>query len=265
MKKVIVVNRVFFRTSYFILFLYIGVCIGMYLGQRSLLYVPSGEMGNPKDYGLDFIERTFTTDDGVQLIAWYKPPKTIKSPFIIYFHGNAKNLSTRATKLKNLASKDAGVLALSYRGYGSSEGSPSEENLYKDARMMMKFANQKSSNIYLYGESLGTGVATQMATEYNVKKLILEAPFTSVGDRAQEIYPWIPVKLLLIDKFDNMSKIKKIGTSLLIIHSADDNVTPITHGKALFAAASEPKESLFINGHGHGINLTPEILDKIFK
>ena len=139
-----------------------------------------------------------------------------------------------------------GVIGLDYRGYGRSEGSPSEQGFYMDARAAIDYASKelsvKPEQMIAYGESIGTGVAVQMATEYPFQGLVLQSPFTSVLQLGKDSYPWLPVEILQLDRFDSLSKIGNIHSPLLVIHGAIDLIVPIKYGKQLFVAAPEPKE-----------------------
>ena len=148
-----------------------------------------------------------------------------------------------------------GVLLLASRGYSGNKGKPSEKNLYIDAESALKWLEEntttKKNNIILYGESLGAGVAVEMATRYTFKSIVLEAPFTSISEMAQKRYKIYPTKLLVLDKFDNLSKINKISTPLLIISGKKDEVVPHSHSIKLFSKANKPKASVFIDEAMH--------------
>lgn len=234
--------------------IYIGACSYLYIFQRSILYHPNQQLEAPEKYSLsDFSAVKITTADNLKITGWYIPAKEGK-PTIMYFHGNAGNLGKRADKFRDFAASGIGILAVSYRGFGDSEGSPSENGLYEDARAAIKYLAEKgleAKDITLYGESLGTGVAVQMALEHNFHAIILEAPYDSIGARAAELYPYAPINLLLKDRFDSISKIAKIHTPLMIIHSKDDEVMPFAHGKKLYDAAVKPKEMHVFENAGH--------------
>jgi fermentation-respiration switch protein FrsA (DUF1100 family) len=237
-----------------LLIAYVLLIVLMYAMQRILLFHPDKQTEAPQAYGLtDFDETFITTADGFKLQIWYRAANA-GFPTIAYFHGNAHNISGRAGIYAALASKGFGVAALSYRGYGKSEGSPSEQGLYADAHAVMSFLKEKNitpDRAALYGESLGTGVAVQMATEYPVSMLILQAPYISVEDRASELYSFVPVKLMIKDKFRSIDKIKNVKAPLVIFHGERDNVIPVKHGRTIFEAASEPKQAFFLPNTNH--------------
>lgn len=236
----------FFLTLLCIYALPVGL---LFVFQRRLLYQPSKILEAPWVYGLsDFSEHFITGKDGVSLQLWYRAAAP-GFPTITYFHGNAFNLSGRVPIYGMLAEKGFGVLALSYRGYGKSTGAPTEQGLYNDARTAIHFlTNQQRiqiNRIMLYGESLGTGVATQMATECNVGAIILQAAYTSIAARAAELYRWVPVRLLMRDRYNTLARVGRIKAPLLLFHGERNDIIPIAHGKAVFAAATAPKEAVF--------------------
>lgn len=231
------------------------VCALMWGLQRHLQYVPQRHVEPPAHYGLtDFQDIAFSSMDGTAIHAWYHPARA-GHPTVIYFHGNGGNLSGRAHYDGLLAKAGFGVFALSYRGYGNSESSPTEAGIYQDARASIAYVTQTLgtplSQVVLYGESLGTGVAVQMATEFPAAALVLQSPYTSITDAASIHYPWLPVRLLLKDRFDSLSKISRVTLPLLVLHGERDTVVPIALGKTLFEHANEPKESIYFPITGH--------------
>lgn len=233
---------------------YILVVAFMYVFQRRLMYLPNKAIGTPEQYGLiGFTELFTTTPDGISLQLWYRPADP-GFPTVIYYHGNAYNIGNRSGIYGALAGKGFGVLAPSYRGFGKSTGRPSEQGLYTDARAAVAFLAEKHippERIILFGESMGTGVAVQMATEYNVGGIVLQAAYMSVVGRAAEIYRYIPVRRLIKDQYDSIGKIPNVKAPLLLCHGELDRTIPISHGKALFAAATSPKHSLFFPHISH--------------
>lgn len=234
---------------------YVLIMIGMYTLQRQLLYLPDRNIEAPDAYGLSgFRDLMITSTDGMPIQLWHRQA-TDGFPTIVYYHGNASHLGNRAGILGALANKGFGVLALSYRGYGKSQGKPSETGLYNDARAAVKFLTDKErlplSRIMLYGESLGSGVAVHIATEFHVGGLMLQAPYKSVAGRAAEIYFFIPVNLLIKDRFDSIHKIARVKAPLLIFHGDLDDTIPVTHGKAILAAATAPKQAFFFPHISH--------------
>ncbi len=234
--------------------IYLSAAGYLYINQRNIMYLPTADMKHPSFYGLSGTkEIKIKTDDNVKITLWYKPA-TYGEKTLVYFQGNNGNLSYRTDKIKSFINHGFGIMAVSYRGYGNSEGKPSEEGLYKDARSSIDYLikhNINVSNLVFYGESLGSGIAVQMGTEYSAHAVILESPYTSVTDVAQERYPIIPVKTLIKDHFDSKSKIKNVKAPILIMHGYKDTVVPIAQGKSLFALANAPKEGKFFKEYNH--------------
>lgn len=227
------------------LLVYLAAVAFLYFYQRNLMYFPDTSRPKPSVAGVFDIELAeVATVDGLELEGWYFPPRDGQA-IIVYFHGNADNLGGRVPKIEVYLERGYGVLLAGYRGYGGNPGSPSEEGLYKDARAYIDWLVQNKStrpeDMILYGESLGSGVAVQMATEYNVKAIVLEAPFSAATAVAKKTYFYVPVDLLMRDQYRNIDKIGDIDVPLLFIHGSRDNVTPVEIGRRLFEAANEPK------------------------
>jgi fermentation-respiration switch protein FrsA (DUF1100 family) len=227
----------------------------LYIFQRRILFLPDKNIESPQAYNLQGYEDIMAVaSDGESIQLWYKKASP-GYPTILYFHGNAANLANRAASFAAFSDKGFGVLALSYRGYGRSTGSPTERGIYRDARAALAYLiyelNVPIQQILFYGESLGSGVAVHLATEQAPAAIVLEAPYTSVANRAAEIYFYIPVHLLIKDHFNSYKKIEKVKCPLLILHGAKDATIPIAHGKALLEAANDPKKGIFFEHVGH--------------
>ncbi len=234
---------------------YICICAFMWAFQRHLIYAPVKGIHAPEAYGLqDFSVVPLVTDDGVHLQAWYHAARA-SYPTILYFHGNGGNLSNRAQYFAHLSAAGFGVLGVDYRGYGASGGSPSEQGFYSDARAAVRYAQQELSltpqRMVFYGESIGTGVAMQMAVEYKPAVLVMQSAFTALSAPASAAYPWLPVKLLLKDRYDSISKLKELQSPLLVLHGEKDHIVPVGEGQELFARAPEPKQAVFYPQGGH--------------
>ena len=235
---------------------YVGLILVLYGCQRQLLYHPGGADVSPAEAGVpQMSEVTLTTEDGLSLLAWYAPPRQARPGYVIaYFHGNAGHLANRAGKVAPYMMSGYGVLLTAYRGYSGNPGKPEEQGLYADGRAALAFLRQQGvapDRIVLYGESLGSGVAVQMAGETDVAAMVLEAPLTSVGAVAQEHYPWAPASLLVRDRFDSLSKIGAIATPLMVVHGEEDRIIPVHHGREMLAAAAGPKVGRFVPRAGH--------------
>lgn len=223
-----------------------------YIENHSMFF-PSSEIEViPKNVNLSFVDVYIKTKDNIQLNGWFIPSQNSKYT-IIFFHGNAGNISHRIEKIELLYKFGLNVFIIDYRGYGKSGGKPSEEGLYVDAEAaydyLIKNFEINPENIILYGESLGCAVGVYLASERKVKAMILEGGFSSVRDVARRYYPFIP-SFMIFDRFDSLSKIKKIDVPKLFIHSKNDEIIPFKFAVKLYDAALEPKEFTELTG-GH--------------
>jgi fermentation-respiration switch protein FrsA (DUF1100 family) len=224
----------------------------MYLTQRALMYHPETFRTPPVVAGLPEVqELVLDTADGEKVIAWYAAPRR-DQPLVLYFHGNAGSLRNRADRFRALIRDGYGLVALSYRGYGGSTGSPSEAGMITDAQTAYAFATAHvpPERIVVFGESIGTGVAVALAASQRIGRLVLESPFTSTADVAARIYWYLPVRFLMKDQFHSDERIGKVAAPLLVLHGERDQVVPIALGERLFALANEPKRfERFPAGH----------------
>ncbi len=239
--------------SVVIIYLFFGIFLFFF--QRKIIFNTSGRPNKPIKYGLKNIQEIMIeTNDGIKLLAWYFKSKN-KKPTLLYLHGNSFDIGERAYRIDRYIKKGWSVLLLSWRGYSGNRGKPTELNLYEDAESALKWLEKnsltKKSEIVLYGESLGTGVAIEIGTRYFFKSIILEAPFTSIYDIAKKRYKIYPFKFLVLDKFDNFSKISKVLSPLLIISGKNDEIIPHSHSLKLFSKAKQPKDSVFIDEAMH--------------
>lgn len=229
----------------------------LYFGQRSLMYRPPETIARtPASAGFPAASNIrIKTADGEQLVAWFAPPKEGK-PIVIFFHGNAEVISWRAKRFQKLTENGVGLLAVSFRGYAGSTGSPTEAGLIADGEAVYKFAAARYSEdrVAIWAYSLGTGVGVRLAAAHPVAKLVLEAPYTSAVDVAAAIYPFIPVRWMMHDQFHSIDYIKEVHAPLLILHGERDGVVPIAFGEKLFEAANEPKRFVRFPEGGH-VNL----------
>ncbi|MBT3701210.1 MAG: alpha/beta hydrolase [Alphaproteobacteria bacterium] len=244
------------RAALYVIAAYALFTAAVYLAQRRMMYFPATYLPTPQDAGLKGAETvTLRTADGLQLVAWYvaaKPAADLST--IVYFHGNAGNIAGRTFRIRQYLDAGYGVLLVEYRGYGGNPGKPTEQGLYDDGRAAMAFLEQRgvaAADTVLFGESLGSGVAVQLATEYETSALVLEAPYTSTVDVAAEAYWFLPVRSMMKDRFDSLGKISKISAPVLVLHGEHDRTIPVAHGRKLLSAANEPRRGVFFDHGGH--------------
>ena len=225
--------------------IYVGIGAFMYVAQRKLLYFPDTARIAPSSLGLQADEVLLDTADGEKLVAWHVAPREGRS-FVIYFQGNGGGLNLRAHRFVALANDGFGVLAINYRGYGGSTGTPSEAGLLRDADADYAFAVERygKDRIIVWGESLGTGVAVGLTSERPVARVILESPFTSIVDVAASIYWFLPVRLLLKDTFHSDARIGRVSAPVLVIHGERDSTISIAFAERLYAMIKGPKSFL---------------------
>ncbi|MDA0239971.1 MAG: alpha/beta hydrolase [Proteobacteria bacterium] len=237
-----------------IVVVYVGFIAAMYIFQRSFLYHPHSGVMDPAYYGLNAVERVeIVAADGIPLVAWYGKAQP-GLPTLLYLHGNGGHIGHRAGKVKPYLDAGFSVLQLSYRGYGSNPGSPSEEGLYLDGRAAFDFLSDRKVPLFrtvIYGESLGSGVAVELAQDKGIAALVLEAPFASMTEMAANRFPFIPVRYLLKDRYESNSKIGKLRAPLLVIHGAKDAVVPLESGRALYDLAPGDKRIKVYDRAGH--------------
>jgi uncharacterized protein len=231
----------------------VGLAV-LFVMQRALLFpIPAVGRTAPDVAGLpDAEEHVLTTADNEKVIIWHMPAKSGRS-VILYFPGNGDFLAGCVGRFKAMTSDGSGLVALSYRGYAGSSGSPSERGLLLDADAAYAFTATRYApeQIVPWGFSLGTGVAIAVAAQHPVGKLILEAPYTSIADIASMRFRFAPVSLLMLDQFRSDQRIAKVTVPLLVMHGTNDPVIPIAFGETLFALAHDPKQFVGFDGGGH--------------
>lgn len=244
-----------FKFIHVCFFTYVLFLIVLFFAQRTLIYHPDKSTPIPIK-GIEIVK--VKTSDGLNLEGWYIPGSDPKGKTILFFHGNAGHYGDRFGKALEFTGNGYNVLLVGYRGYGGNEGYPSEEGLYSDARAYIKFLTDEKNipveDVILYGESLGTGVAVQIATEYPVSSLIFETPYSSLYEIAKKDYFFVPVVYMLKDRFMSTDKIGKISCPLLILHGEKDTIIPLVFSKKLFDKAREPKTFIeFPEGTHHNL------------
>jgi len=251
------VRRWLWAAARILLLAYAGACLLLYLGQEWLIYHPTREIvATPASLGLAYEDVALRTSDGVRLAAWYVPAEGAGGT-VLFCHGNARNMSTRLSSIAIFHRLGLGVLIFDYRGYGRSEGRPSEEGTYRDAEAawnhLVADRGTPPGQIILFGRSLGGAVAAHLAERHRPRALILESTFTSAPDLGRELLPVFPVRWLARVEYDTLSRVKHLACPKLFIHSPEDDLVPFEHGRRLFEAAAEPKTFLLIHGpHNDG-------------
>ena len=237
-----------------IILLYFLILIFLFFYQRNLMYHPSENNYSNDQLTVQIEKVKVDTQDGIQLLGWYHKKDIDRYKTILFFHGNAGSLENRIHKLNHFKEMDVNFLIIAWRGFSGNKGKPSEKGLYEDGRSAINWLLKKGvneENIIIYGESLGTGVATHLSQNRKFAGIVLETPFTSMVDAAKKFYPYIPVSLLLKDKFNNKDKIKNVIAPVLIMHGESDQIIPFFMGKKIYEVANEPKYSYFTKHDNH--------------
>ena len=263
LKKYLMKMNYFIIILLFFLLSYFFIVVLVYTFQRNLLYHPS-ENNYYGDDLLVSVERVkIKTQDNIELLSWYHNKDINNNKTILFFHGNAGSLDNRIHKINHFKNMNVNFLLVAWRGFSGNKGQPTEEGLYEDARSAVSWLKSKGvleKNIVLYGESLGTGVATEIAQDNNFAGIILESPFTSMIEAGKNVYPYLPVKLLLKDKYESYKKIKKIKIPILIMHGEVDNIVPFYMGKKMYELANEPKYFYFSKYDDHMMEYNQNLL-----
>ena len=264
---------VLLRAVLFVVGAWAAVAAAAWLFQRSMIYLPMTGSPPPARTFLDGAEEvTFDTADGLRLAAWFVPPAgTASGMTILVFNGNAGDRSLRVPLAEALSKAGHAVLLTDYRGYGGNPGRPFEAGLIADARAARTWLVERRgidpATLVYFGESLGTGVAIRLAAEHPPAALVLRSPFPSLAEVGRKHYPFLPVRLLLRDRFSCADRIARVSCPVLVVAGEKDAIIPIEHSRALFEAARGPKRLVVIPGAGHndyelaaGDRLTSEVL-----
>jgi len=230
------------------------IVVAVYFLQGRMLYLPNTPgralIATPLDAGMDYQDVSFETADGVALHGWFVAGRT--SQVLLFFHGNAGNISHRLDSIRQLHDLGLSVLIIDYRGFGQSGGKTGEKGFYQDAEAAWRYLTEDrayaATDIIIFGRSLGGSVASWLAAQHQPRALVVESSFTSVPDVAADLYPWLPVRLL--SRFNHATRdyVRDVHSPLLVIHSRDDEIIPFHHGESIFAAANEPRKLLVLRG-----------------
>ncbi|NIM17939.1 MAG: alpha/beta fold hydrolase [Candidatus Aminicenantes bacterium] len=252
---------VILRILLVIFFFYVILIVFLFFNQRSMVYFPLRKITDtPAAIGLPYREIIFKTSDGLQLCGWMVGDEDNRD-VVLFCHGNAGNISHRLESFDIFHRIGLRCFIFDYRGYGKSEGEPSEQGTYRDVeaawQYLIETENIPSQRIILFGRSLGGAVAAHLAArlDVNARALILESTFTSVPDLGAQWYPFFPIRMIIRFHYNTKALLAKIKLPVLVIHSPQDELIPFNHGKALFEAAKEPKQFLRISGsHNEGFS-----------
>ncbi len=249
-----------------VVLVYLSVTLGLYFFQRNLLYHPTENNYFGDKLTVKIEKVNIKTDDNIDLIAWYHKKDNTKFKTILYLHGNAGSLENRIHKINHFNDMNINFLLLSWRGFNGNAGKPTEKGLYEDARSAVNWLINdgiNEENIIIYGESLGTGVATEIAQNRKFAGIILESPFTSMIAAGKSKYPIFPIKLLLKDKYESDKKIQNIISPILVMHGEADKIVPFWMGEKIFQLANEPKYSYFSKYDDHMMDFNNDLINSI--
>ena len=250
------------------LFIYFVILFTTYFFQRNLLYHPTENNYSGDELFVSIEKVRIKTQDNIELLSWYHNKNINDYKTILFLHGNAGSLENRIHKINHFKDMNINFLIVAWRGFSGNKGKPTEQGLYEDGRSAVSWLKSKvvlEKNIIIYGESLGTGVATEIAQNKNFAGIILESPFTSMIDAAKTKYPYLPVRFLLKDKYESNKKIKNIKSPILIMHGKVDNLVPFYMGKKIYELANEPKYSYFSEYDDHMMEFNEELINNLKK
>ena len=248
-------------------FAYIGLAIALYLGQSNLVFMPSKDViETPEILSIKFENIQITTRDNVNLDSWFVPAKDndlVGKGVILFCHGNGGNISNRISYLPIFRELGLATFLFDYRGYGKSGGTPTEEGTYADVEVAWQYLTQERQippqKIIIYGESLGGAIASYLAQKIsqpngnnNAGGLVLASTFTSISDRAAELYPFMPIRFLSRFSYNSIERLPSIKIPVLVIHSIDDEIIPFHHGDRNFQVANQPKKLVKLRGDHNG-------------
>tara|TARA_Y100001970_G_C14239657_1_gene864091 strand:+ start:1521 stop:2357 length:837 start_codon:yes stop_codon:yes gene_type:complete len=262
-------NRSFVKMNYLVqlllvfVLIYLFILTSTYIFQRKLLYQPGENNYSGDQLLVDIEEIKILTEDNIELLSWFHKKDLKKYKTILFFHGNAGNLENRIHKINHFKDMKINFIIVSWRGFSGNKGQPTEKGLYKDGKSAVKWLKMKGveeEDIVIYGESLGTGIAIEIAQNKNFAGIILESPFTSMVDAGKTQYPYLPVRFLLKDKYESDKKIKKVKSPILIMHGKIDQIVPFYMGKKMYEIANEPKFSYFSKYDDHMMEFNENML-----
>jgi uncharacterized protein len=235
----------------------IGATLFLMIFEKQLIYYPAAALDlTPEALGMAFEDVAIDVEQDVKLHGWFiKSAKQPAAATVLFSHGNAGNIADRVDRIRTWKTLGVDVLLYDYRGFGRSTGEPDEEGTYRDGRAaydyLLKTRGVDPARLVLMGESLGCAISIQLALDRKAAGLVLEAPFASIPHMAAAIYPFLPAKLFVRTKYDNLAKIPQVKMPVLVVQGTQDEVIPVDQGRLVFEAAPQPKKFLSVEGAHH--------------
>ena len=254
-----------------IILCYLLILVFVFFYQRNLLYHPFENNYSTDQANFSYKEVFIPSSNGNNLKGWFHIKNLDEKKTLIFFHGNAGDLTNRIYKLNLIKDFDINFLIVAYRGFSGNKGKPTEMGLYQDAKSALNWLkNQKINDdqIIIYGESLGTAISIEVAQNREFAGIILESPFTSMVEAGKFYYPYLPVSLLLKDRYETIKKLENINSPILVMHGKKDKIVPFHMGKQVFEKANKPKFSYFPDNDDHMMdynNILLKTLERFFK
>jgi len=246
---------------------YLLILLFMYIFQRSFMYHPNVKNTDPTTVQFKYQEVYIDSEKDIKLKSWYSYSSPNKKT-VLFFHGNAGELSARIYKLNKFHDLDLNFLIISWRGFSGNKGKPTEQGLYKDAQSAVDWLEERGvskKDIILYGESLGTGIAVELATKHQYSGIILESPYTSMIDMGKRFYPFLPIRILQKDKYNSLKKLHIIKSPILVLHGKSDTLVPFSMGKKIYDSANEPKYYYFPDFDNHMMTYDENMMKILFN
>jgi uncharacterized protein len=246
--------------------IYFLIVVLMYIFQRNLLYHPTENNYSNDQLSVSVERIKIKTQDNIELISWYHNKNLNEYKTILFLHGNAGSLTNRIHKINHFKNMNVNFLIIAWRGFSGNEGYANEKGLYEDARSAIRWLKSmgiKEKNIIIYGESLGTAIAIEVAQNRNFAGIILESPFTSMINAGKDKYPYLPIKLMLKDKYETNKKIKNVFSPILIMHGKVDNIVPFYMGQKIYELANEPKYFYISEYDDHMMEFNKKLLNRL--
>jgi len=247
--------------------IYLVLIAFVYYSQSSLIYYPNmpgrNLVATPEHIGLKYQNVQLVTMDGINLHGWFIPSNGAKGT-VLFFHGNAGNISHRLESIKIFNQLDLNVFIFDYRGYGQSEGKATEKGTYRDAEAAWNYLTESrginANQIVIFGRSLGASIASWLASKHPPAALVIESGFTSIPSMAKRIYPFLPVRWLTYFRYDTKTNVTKISSPILVAHSKNDEIIPFEEGREIYNAAPEARQFLELHGgHNDGFLISGSI------